>query len=92
MSNLDWLSFGNSASDALGLTAAYQTAQDSRLQIAQYSIAQASTYLTAGKNDQAITAFKKAKLTEADALVQARVARILRYGEKPGEWISPSGL
>ncbi len=60
MSNLDWLSFGNSASDALGLTAAYQTAQDSRLQIAQYSIAQASTYLTAGKNDQAITAFKKA--------------------------------
>ena len=33
-----------------------------------------------------VGAYKAAKLTEADALVQARVARILRHGEKPGEW------
>lgn len=39
-----------------------------------------------------VGAFKKAKQTEADALLQARVARILRHGEKPGEWVSPSGV
>ncbi len=59
MSTSFWLS-DNNASDALGLTAAYQTAQDNRLQIAQYAIAQASVDLSAGKNDQAITSFKKA--------------------------------
>ena len=59
MSNSIWLN-DNNASDALGLTAAYQTAQDNRLQIAQYAIAQAATDLSNGKNDQAITAFKKA--------------------------------
>lgn len=37
-----------------------------------------------------VEAFEDAKLTEEDALIQARVARILRYGEIPGEW-SPSG-
>jgi DNA polymerase-1 len=33
-----------------------------------------------------VKAFEKVKLTEADALIQARVARILRYGETPGTW------
>jgi DNA polymerase-1 len=33
-----------------------------------------------------VGAYRAAKLTEADALVQARVARILRYGETPGTW------
>jgi tetratricopeptide (TPR) repeat protein len=59
MSSSDWLASANS-SDPLGLTAAYQNAQTNRVQLAQYSIAQASTYWSAGKNDQAITAFKKA--------------------------------
>lgn len=33
-----------------------------------------------------VGAFRKAKLTEEDALLQARVSRILRYGDKPGTW------
>jgi tetratricopeptide (TPR) repeat protein len=59
MSASVWLSDNNS-SDVLGLTAAYQTAQSNRLQIAQYAIAQASADLTAGNNDRAITSLKKA--------------------------------
>ncbi len=59
MSTSVWLTDNNS-SDALGLTAAYQTAQDNRLQIAQYAIAQASANLTAGENDKAILSLKKA--------------------------------
>src|SRR4029077_8193198 len=35
-------------------------------------------------------AYLKAKLTEQDALIQARVARILRYGEEPGAWTPPT--
>jgi len=59
MSTSVWLTDNNS-SDALGLTTAYQTAQDNRLQIAQYAIAQASANLTAGENDKAILSLKKA--------------------------------
>ena len=33
-----------------------------------------------------VAAYKKAEFTEQFALNQARVARILRYGEEPGQW------
>lgn len=58
MSSLDWLSA--STSDPFGITAASQNAQSNRAQYAQYAIAQAATSLSAGNNDQAIAAFKKA--------------------------------
>ncbi len=39
-----------------------------------------------------VEAYEKQGLTEQDALVQARVARILRAGERPGEWLPAGGL
>jgi Flp pilus assembly protein TadD len=56
MSN--WLS--SSVSDLLGLTTANETAQTNRAQYAQYAIAQASSAMSDGNNDKAITSFKRA--------------------------------
>lgn len=39
-----------------------------------------------------VGAYEKADLTEQDALVQARVACILRGEELPGTWLPPDGL
>jgi tetratricopeptide (TPR) repeat protein len=58
MSSLDWLSA--SSSDPMGLTAAVQTVQADRTQLAQFAIMRATSALSAGNNDQAITAFKQA--------------------------------
>ena len=44
----------------MGLTSAAQNAQSNRQQIAQYAVAQAANYYSAGKNTQAIAAFKRA--------------------------------
>ena len=68
MSTSVWLTDNNS-SDALGLTTAYQTAQDNRLQIAHYAIAQASANLTAGENDKAILSLKKALACDSNKLL-----------------------
>lgn len=59
MSSSDWLSSA-SGYDPLGLTAAAQNAQTQRAQYASYAIAQASTALSDGNNELAITAFKRA--------------------------------
>ena len=64
MSATDWLSA--TGSDPLGLTAAAQAVQDNRTQLAQFAIAQAATAMSAGKNDEAITAFKKALVFDAN--------------------------
>jgi len=56
MSSSNWLS--SMSSDPMGLAATNQSAN--RAQYAQYAIAQASTALSAGNNDKAIAAFKKA--------------------------------
>lgn len=58
MISSNWLS--DSSSDVLGLSAAYQSAQTSRAQSAQYAIAVASTALSDGNYDKAIKAFKTA--------------------------------
>jgi len=66
MSTTDWLSAGYAGSDPLGLTAAAQAVQDNRTQLAQFAIAQAATAMSAGKNDEAITAFKKALVFDSN--------------------------
>ena len=58
MSISNWL--GDSTSDPLGLNALNQAAQSNRLQMANFALAQASSYMSAGMNDKAITALKKA--------------------------------
>ena len=62
----DWLSTSYAGSDPLGLTAAAQAVQDNRAQLAQFAIAQAATSMSAGKNDEAISAFKKALAFDAN--------------------------
>jgi len=58
MSSSDWLSA--TSSDPMGLTATVQAVQADRTQLAQFAIARATSALSAGNNDQAITAFKQA--------------------------------
>jgi len=58
MSSSDWLSA--TSSDAMGLTATVQAVQADRTQLAQFAIVRATSALSAGNNDQAITAFKQA--------------------------------
>jgi tetratricopeptide (TPR) repeat protein len=58
MSSSDWLSA--SSSDPMGLTAAAQSVQTNRTQLAQFALVRATTALSNGNNDQAITAFKQA--------------------------------
>jgi len=62
----DWLSTSYAGSDPLGLTAAAQAVQDNRTQLAQFAIAQAATSMSAGKNDEAISAFQKALAFDAN--------------------------
>ena len=66
MSASDWLSASYAGSDPLGLAAAAQAVQDNRTQLAQFAIAQAATAMSAGKNDEAISAFKKALAFDAN--------------------------
>ena len=49
-----------STSDPLGLIADAKNAQTNRQQIAQYAVAKAANYYSAGQNTQAIAAFKQA--------------------------------
>jgi tetratricopeptide (TPR) repeat protein len=60
MNTPNWMDVFNNSYDPMGLTSAAQNAQSNRQQIAQYAVAQAANYYSAGKNTQAIAAFKRA--------------------------------
>lgn len=66
MASSDWLSSSIGGAAPLGIAAAAQAAQDNRTQLAQYAVAQAASAMSAGKNDEAITAFQKALALDAN--------------------------